>query len=135
MDDDLFARLEAAMGRVEAQAGLDPSDLLALPDDVRRLVQAIARQPDLTAAELAGATGLPEADLPDLLAALVAKGLVERRGDGGDGGDESRGPATGARAPAAADRGGPRYRVAFGRRRTRELPIDLWALLDDRTRG
>ena len=135
MDDDLFARLEAAMDRVEAQAGLDPSDLLALPDDVRRLVQAIARQPDVTAAELAGAAGLPEADLPDLLDALEAKGLVERRGDGGDGGDERGDAATGERAPAAADRSGPRYRVAFGRRRTRELPIDLWALLDDRTRG
>jgi len=115
--DDLFARLEAEIDRVEAQAGLDPAVLLELPDDIRRLVQTIARRPDLTAAELAAATGLAAADLPDLLGGLEAKGLVTTHADSAAGGGE------------------PRYRVAFGRRRTRELPIDLWSLLDDRTRG
>jgi len=28
-----------------------------------------------------------------------------------------------------------RYNVDFGMRQTREVPIDLWALLDDRTGG
>jgi len=46
-----------------------------------------------------------------LLETLVAKGLVASRG---------------------ADAG---YRVAFGPRPTRPLPLDLWALLDDRTHG
>lgn len=131
MDADLFARLQSEIDRVEPQAGLDPAALLELPDEVRRLVQAIAREAELTLSELAAATGRAEADLPALLAVLEAKGLVEVVGGAGGGaGGVDLDPA----APAG-ERGGPRYRVAFGRRRTRELPVDLWALLDDRTRG
>lgn len=113
--DDLFARLQSAMDDVEAapEAGLDPAALLDLPRDVRRLLQAIARRADATAADLAADLDLEAAEVATLLEALVAKGLVA---------------AGGAVAP-------PRYRVAFGPRATRPVPLDLWALLDDRTHG
>lgn len=111
--DDLFARLQSAMDDVEAapEGGLDPAALLELPHDVRRLLQAIARRVDATAAELAADLDLDAAAVTTLLETLVAKGLVASRG---------------------ADAG---YRVAFGPRPTRPLPLDLWALLDDRTHG
>jgi len=46
--DDLFARLQEEMDRDAPQPGIDPSALIELPDNLRRLVQRIARMGDST---------------------------------------------------------------------------------------
>lgn len=111
--DDLFARMQAAMDASEPNAGFGPEDLIDLPDDLRRLVQWIARRGDVAAADAAEGLGLSVDDAKRLLADLEAKGFAQS-------------------VDAAGVR---RYNARFGQRRSREVPIDLWALLDDRTGG
>lgn len=109
--DDLFERMQEAMDRAEPHAGLRPEDLIDLPDDLRRLVQWVARRGDIAAQDAADDLGLSVDDAANLLADLAAKGY----------------------ARAADIDGVRRYNVDFGLRQSRALPIDLWALLDDRT--
>lgn len=110
---DLFARMQAAMDAAETRAGVSPEALIDLPDDLRRLVQWIARRGDVAAEDAAEGLGLATDDAAGLLADLEAKGFVR----------------------ASDVDGVRRFNVAFGQRQARELPIDLWALLDDRTGG
>lgn len=111
--DDLFARMQEAMDRESPRAGVSPEDLIELPDDLRRLVQWVARKGDVAAEDAADALGVGVDEARRLLADLEAKGFAR-----------------------AEDVGGVRrYNVDFGLRQTRDLPIDLWALLDDRTGG
>lgn len=111
--DDLFERLQEEMDRQAPRTGVRPEDLIDLPDDLRRLVQWVARRGDTAAADAAEGLGLGVDEAARLLAELEAKGFA-RSDDAG---------------------GVRRYNVEFGMRQTRELPIDLWALLDDRTGG
>ena len=111
--DDLFARLQEEMDRVAPGSGVSPAELTDLPDELRRLVQWVARRGDAAAADVAEGLGLSVDDAARLLSDLEAKGFARSE------------EADGVR----------RYNVAFGMRPTRELPIDLWALLDDRTGG
>ena len=113
--DDLFARMQEAMDREAPRAGVSPEDLIELPDDLRRLVQWVARRGDVTAEDAADGLGIGVDEATRLLADLEAKGFARSNEDAAD--------------------GVRRYNVDFGVRQTRELPIDLWALLDDRTGG
>ena len=56
--DDLFARMQEAMDRESPRAGVSPEDLIELPDDLRRLVQWVARKGDVAAEDAADALGV-----------------------------------------------------------------------------
>jgi hypothetical protein len=106
----LYDRLQAEIDRREPRPGLSPADLLELPADLRRLVQELARQGEAGPGELAAPLGLAPDEAARLLDDLVAKGFATEQGPAGT----------------------RRYRVDFGRRVERELPLDIWSALAER---
>ena len=117
----LFDRLQDEIARRDPQSGISPLDLLDMSPELQRLMQRLARRGARTSAELAQELALPPDEVERLLADLVAKGfarVVE--------------PAAGTQQEPAA-LGATRYRAAFGRRRRRELPLDIWEALAAKT--
>lgn len=107
----LFDRLQSEIEGRERQAGLSPVDLLDLPDAGRRVVQLLARQGELADAAIAEGLGLDAPALEPVLADLVERGFILRR----------------------AIRGIPHSRTYFGQRRAREVPLNIWDTLAERT--
>jgi len=111
----LFDRLQSEIDRREAVESFSPIDLLALPPDLRAIVQALMRRGNATAAEIGEACRLPEDEASALLDALVEKGIL-------------------ARVEAPGDAGPPRWRTNLGRRRARAVPRGIWSRLAESTR-
>lgn len=89
-------------------AGLNPADLLALPDAERQLLTWLLRRAPARLDEIAAQLGQSEADAQTCLEDLIARSLVQRGDD-----------------PA-----GPRYRAALAPKRSSRLSGDLWKTLD-----
>jgi DNA-binding MarR family transcriptional regulator len=106
----MFDRLQNEIDRREQVEGISPADLLDLPDDLRRLVQTVARRGQMSRSQLAAKLDLDPDDAASLLDQLEEKGLLERTGPPDD----------------------PRYKAAFARRRGREIPFDIWEALTER---
>jgi len=104
---DIFAKLQAEIAsREKEEAGLAPADILALPDNLRDLMTKIARQGEVTVAQLASELGQEETEVEEMLAELVEKGYLQEE---------------------------KRYKIAFGRRRIKKkLPISIWEALDQK---
>jgi predicted HTH transcriptional regulator len=101
---NLFARLQDEItSREKEEVGLAPADLLALPDNLRNLMARITRLGEVTAAQLALELGQEAAEVEVMLADLVEKGYLREE---------------------------KRYKVAFGRKRIKKLPITIWEALD-----
>lgn len=101
---NIFARLQKEItSREREEAGLAPADLLALPDDLRNLMTKITRLGEVTAAQLALELDQEEAEVEAMLAELVEKGYLREE---------------------------KRYKVAFGPKRVKKLPITIWEALD-----
>jgi predicted ArsR family transcriptional regulator len=107
----LFDRLQDEITRRDVAAGLSPADLLALPADLGRPLQALLRQGPATVPELAGRLGTTPEAAQGYVDALAERGLVRVEGEG----------------PAA------RYAVALARRRARRVPFHIWEALAERT--
>ena len=107
----LFDRLQDEIDQRDALGGVSAVDLLDMPPNLRRLVQLLTRSGPLPAAAVGSQVGLDDAEVAALLAALAAKGHVRA--------EEVDGVVV--------------YRVAFGRRRARAVPLDIWQALADRT--
>lgn len=108
----IFDRVQAAVDARtprDDRAGLSALELLSLKPDEVAIVQLLLRRGALDAAALAEALGQPAAEVEPPLAALVARGLVER-----------------------SDDAVPRFRLHAVRRRVR-VPEGMWARLVDRT--
>ena len=108
----LFDRLQSEIDRRDDVPGFSPADLLTLTDDLRRVIQALMRRGDASAAELAEHVDLSADEVAKVLDALVEKGM-----------------ATPTVGPADA----PRWRAQLGRRRGRAVPAGIWARLAERT--
>jgi amino acid permease/predicted transcriptional regulator len=88
-------------------SGLRMADVLALPDDMRRIVNWMVRRGEVSLAEVAAFTGQDERAAHAMLDALAKQGFVrERQG---------------------------KYQVHFALRRGRQLPLDIWQALDVET--
>lgn len=107
----LFDRLQTEIERREEQVGISPADLLDMSPELQRLVRTMSRQGALTLEEVCAHVSLSSAEARQLLEGLVAKGHART--------EESDGVV--------------RYRVFFGRRRAREVPLDIWQALAERT--
>jgi hypothetical protein len=70
--------------------GVRPSDLLALPEAERRLLQWLMRRGRTTACEAAGQFGLEPAAAISLLEALAQRGFVQGEGGEPDGAYQPR---------------------------------------------
>jgi len=103
---NIFARLQDEIAsREREEVGLAPADILALPDNLRDLMIRLARLGEVTAAQLAMELGQKETEVEGMLAELVEKGYLREE---------------------------KRYKVAFGRKRIKKLPITIWEALDQK---
>jgi len=96
--------------------GLTMADLVALPEDQRRLVNWLLRQGTMkrqavTAAEAATHLGQDETKIRNMLDVLVSEGLVKASGD-------------------VARAGDARYEVCLTLRRGRKIPEEIWKALE-----
>ena len=106
----LFERLQAEIEQREKSAGLSAVDLLHLSDELRAIVQTIARQGQMSLADVAAAVGMPADDVAQLMAALEDKGFVFVREI-----DDQK-----------------VYKTSFARRRGRDVPLNIWDALADK---
>ncbi|MDA8333475.1 MAG: NHLP bacteriocin export ABC transporter permease/ATPase subunit [Peptococcaceae bacterium] len=84
--------------------GRSVTDLLALPESQRRLVQWLMRSDGATLAETAAEDGQSEDEVRSLLDSLVEQGFVQQEGDGGE----------------------LRFRARLGARTGRRLSSQIW---------
>jgi predicted ArsR family transcriptional regulator len=108
---NMFDRLQQEIEDRERQEGMSTLDLLELPEELSRIVVALARRGQMPLDELAGEVDVSADALAPLLDALVDKGLV--------------------RDFVLGDQ--RFYRTYFGRRRGRKAHGDIWAALEQRT--
>jgi len=107
----LFDRLGQELAAREKAAGLTMMDVLTLPDDLRKLFNWMMRQEEIGPADAVTFTGSDEATVRQTLASLVEKGFVREIQVGGL----------------------TRYRVRLAPKRGREVPLNIWQALDDKT--
>jgi len=86
------------------------TNIVALPDDERRVVVWTLRREDVSPAEVAAATGQDEASARRLLEVLVTKGYLQEVSRNGE----------------------TRYHARLARRRESRLGGKIWQALDDR---
>jgi len=110
MSKGLFERLQDEIIARDKQVDFGPIDVLALPKDLRTLIQFIMRRGEVSAVELVGELERTEKEIDTLLQSLVQKGFLVR----------------------IPDTDPPRYKAALGRRRTRQIPTGIWASLSDK---
>ena len=107
----LFDRLQEDLEQRDKMAGMSPADLLTMPDDQRRVVQALARRGDLTLAELCEALERDEAGVRETLESLREQGFAREM--------EIKGRSV--------------WRTYFGRRRASSAMGSIWASLTEKT--
>jgi hypothetical protein len=106
----LFDRLQDELERRERSEGVSPLDVLELPEDLRAVLQLIARRGAMTAREVAADTGAELEPTQALLASLEQKGFLRVT------------DATGE----------PTYKRYLGHRRARTVPLNIWDALSDK---
>ncbi len=111
----IFDHIQQTIQTWEAQEGINPAELLELPPPVRRLMQHIMRQGELTGAAVAEFLGESHAYAHAILNELLGKGYLEREScrEGTDW----------------------VYRVRFAHKRGREIPVGLWSALEQRAQS
>lgn len=107
----LFDRLGQELHAREKAAGLTMMDVLTLPDDLRKLFNWMMRQEEVGLADVTAFLRQDEAVARKLLADLVERCFVRE-------------------AQAAGE---TRYRVRLAPKRGREVPLNIWQALDDKT--
>jgi predicted ArsR family transcriptional regulator len=108
----IFGRIQSEIDAREKQDGITPADLLDLSEPLRRLMNRITREGELTAEAASEHVGEPLDNARQMLDALVEKGYLER---------EQR-------------EQGWVYRTRFARKRGREIPAGIWSALGQRTK-
>jgi predicted transcriptional regulator len=110
MSTSVFGRLQTELDAREKAAGLSMADILALPDELRRLVNWILRQEEVSLQQIAAHVGRDEATTHALIAELVERGFVRDMNLKGE----------------------QRYRVRLAPKKQRDLPADLWRALNQK---
>ena len=106
----IFKHMQAEIELREKREGITAADLLDLPTQLRRLVNRITREGELTLEVAAEHIGESLAQTSQKLDALVEKGYLRY--------EKLENP--------------PVYRTRFARRRGREIPAGIWAALEKR---
>ena len=110
MGTGVFGRLQSELDAREKAAGLSMADILVLPDELRKLVNWMLRQEEVSLQQLAAHVGHDEATTHAMVADLLENGLVRELHLTGE----------------------QRYRVRLAPKRKRDLPADLWHALDQK---
>ena len=108
MRKEIFDRLSADNEAQEKTAGGSMAGIVALPDPLRQLVNWITRQNEVRFAQVVAHTGQDEAVVRTTLDTLVEQGFVRETDVAGE----------------------SCYRIRLAPKRGRELPRDIWQLLD-----
>jgi DNA-binding MarR family transcriptional regulator len=108
----IFDRIQSEIEAREKQEGITPADLLNLSPSLRKLMNHITRQGELTIAAAAAHLAESQANTSQMLNALVEKGYLERE-------EHEEGWV---------------YRTRFARKRGREIPTGIWSALGQRTK-
>jgi len=103
----IFDRIQAEIEEREKREGITPADLLDLSPSLRRLMNRITREGELTVEAAAEYIGESPENTRQMLDTLVEKGYLHRE-------EKEEGVA---------------YRTRFARRRGRELPPGIWSAL------
>jgi glutamate dehydrogenase (NAD(P)+) len=108
MRKEIFDRLSADSEAQEKTAGGSMAGIVALPDPLRQLVNWITRRNEVRFAQVVAHTGQDEAVVRTMLDMLVEQGFVRETDVAGE----------------------SCYRIRLAPKRGRELPRDIWQLLD-----
>ena len=108
MGKGVFGRLQSELDAREKAAGLSMADILALPDALRKLVNWMLRQEEVSFQQLVAHVGHDEATTHAMVADLVENGFVREMNVKGE----------------------QRYRVRLAPKKKRDLPANLWRALD-----
>ena len=108
----IFGRIQKEIDDRDKQEGISPADLLDLSTQLRRLMNRITRQGEISLDAAAEYLEETPANTRQMLNALVEKGYLER----------------------VEREEGWVYRTRFARKRGRELPAGIWSALGQRTR-
>ena len=108
----IFNRVQKEIDARDKQEGITPADLLDLSPLLRRLMNRITRQGEITVEGAAEHLGETLDNTRQMLNTLVEKGYLER---------EER-------------EDGWVYRTRFARKRGRDIPAGIWSALGQRTK-
>jgi DNA-binding MarR family transcriptional regulator len=108
----IFNRVQKEIDARDKQEGISPADLLDLSSLLRRLMNRITRQGEITVEGAAEHLGETLDNTRKMLNTLVEKGYLER---------EER-------------EDGWVYRTRFARKRGRDIPAGIWSALGQRTK-
>jgi DNA-binding MarR family transcriptional regulator len=108
----IFDRIQKEIDERDKQEGISPADLLDLSSLLRRLMNRITRQGEITVEGAAEHRGETLDNTRKMLNTLVEKGYLER---------EER-------------EDGWVYRTRFARKRGRDIPAGIWSALGQRTK-
>lgn len=104
----IFGRIQSEIEAQEKQEGITLAELLNLSEPLRRLLNRITREGEMSVETAAGYLEESPASARQTLDALVEKGYLER---------EKRAE-------------GWVYRTRFARKRGRKIPVGIWSALD-----
>ncbi len=108
----LFNRLQGELEAQEKASGLSMADVLSLPDSLRKLCNWMLKQKrDVTLEEVVTYTKQSEPETRQMLADLVEKGFVRE----------------------LSFKTGPVYRVRLARKAGKDIPLNLWDSLGEKT--
>jgi DNA-binding MarR family transcriptional regulator len=108
----IFDRVQKEIDAREKQEGITPADLLDLSPQLRKLMNRITRDGQMTGDDAANLLGETLPNTLEMLNALVEKGYLERE---------------------KQDQGWI-YRTRFARKRGSDIPVGIWSALGQRTR-
>lgn len=110
MSGGLFGRLEGELAAREKSPGLTMRDVMDMPSPLNRLAQWMLREEQFTASGVAGFLGGDEARAAEIIADWLERGYIR---------DASRPGETS-------------YVVRTASKRPRDVPLDLWAALQNK---
>jgi DNA-binding IclR family transcriptional regulator len=105
--DGLFDRLQAEIETRQQVEGITPADLLDLSPELRRIINTILRQGEMSLTEIVLQLDMRPSEVKDLLDTLVEKGYLR----------------------AFEVKGELHYKTFLAHKRGREVPLNIWEAL------
>jgi DNA-binding MarR family transcriptional regulator len=103
----IFDRLQTEIETRQRVEGITPADLLDLSPELRRIINMILRQGEMSLTEIVLELDMKPSEVKGLLDTLLEKGYLK----------------------AFEVKGEQRYKTFLARKRRREVPLDIWEAL------
>jgi DNA-binding IclR family transcriptional regulator len=109
---NLFDRLQAEIETRQRLEGITPADLLDLSPELRRIMNMILRQGEMSLTDVVFELDMKPSEARELLATLVGRGYLK----------------------AFEVEGEQHYKTFLARKRGREVPLNIWEALDSKVK-